>query len=65
MALIEPLAWEPPYATGMALKINKKIKIKKCIQRKSRFKGGEAGHSFAQAGPGDSQGVLRMLRQVS
>ena len=26
-ALIRPLAWEPPYATGMALK-SKKIKIK-------------------------------------
>ena len=25
-ALVEPLAWEPPYATGMALKRQKKKK---------------------------------------
>ena len=28
-ALIQSLAWEPPYAMGMALKIQNKIKIKK------------------------------------
>ena len=28
-ALIRPLAWEPPYAMGVALKKRQKIKIKK------------------------------------
>ena len=29
IALIQPLAQEPPYATGVALKKKKKLKIKK------------------------------------
>ena len=32
-ALIRPLAWEPPYATGMALKSQKKKKKKSCVMR--------------------------------
>ena len=30
-ALIQPLAWEPPYAVGMALKIQKRSKTKKLV----------------------------------
>ena len=30
-ALIGPLAWEPPYATGAALEKGKKTKKKKCL----------------------------------
>ena len=30
-ALIQPLAWEPPYAMGAALKRQKKKEIKMCI----------------------------------
>ena len=31
-ALIRPLAWEPPYTTGVALKIQKKKKKKECLK---------------------------------
>ena len=34
-ALIRPLAWEPPYARGAALKDQKKIKIK--INKKNKI----------------------------
>ena len=38
VALIRPLAWDPPYATGMALKSKKKKKEKKKRNEKEKEK---------------------------
>ena len=53
-ALIQPLAWEPPYAAGMALKSQKKKKKKKkfpfCIKfSRNEKKGGNFINSFYEA----------------
>ena len=37
-ALIQPLAWEPPYAVGVALKIQKKEKTKQTQIKERKVK---------------------------
>ena len=56
-ALIRPLAWEPPYATGTALKRQKrKEKRKKNHKRKAR-RGGEAEGFFSRVGAAEPSPV--------